>query len=145
MKDSRKADLADFLPRHKITCQKCGETVRCHYTWFDRSTVLCPSCYAGMHEWEIRRFHHFHYAPKPRKEVCETGLELTDDRRESGNRYYDDSSWTRNSSVVNSGGCWSAERIMGTSAEDLVEAVKNGSVSRVRAKIELRRRLNVEY
>ena len=136
--------IEGLLPRYRISCQKCGEVVRCHYTWFDNSTVLCPSCYSKMNAFEIQRFHEMHKASKPEfipnPIPVETGC-----RKNAKGGTKDGDDWTRKSTLVNSGGYWSNSRIMSASERELREAADAGIVSKARMRIELNRRKNTGY
>lgn len=46
MKDS----LKRLLPQNPLTCAKCGSKVKVHDDWKDRETTLCPSCYYRLNE-----------------------------------------------------------------------------------------------
>lgn len=142
--------FAALLPRFKIACMKCGEVVPCHYTWFDNSTVLCPSCYGKMTDYEIRMFHQSHHAEKPRyipnglpvqKVPPAKPIDFTPCKVSS----ITEIKWTKESNLVNSGGVWSKSRIMGSSRAELIEACRCGKVSKARCRIELRRRANATF
>ena len=146
-KETRIADnpsFAGLLPRYKIACQKCGEVVPCHYVWFEKSTVLCPSCYGQMNDFEIEKFHEKHKSDKPKYEkdarpivsLLESVLKKVEVPRHN---------WTRQSHLVNGGGYWSNARIMSASEKELKDAVRRGIVSKARMRIELKRRKNSEY
>lgn len=136
--------FAGLLPRYKIECQKCGKVVPCHYVWFDRSTVLCPSCYGAMNEFEIEEFHKAHRATKPRYEKDVRPIAISQ-KAILNPVVVPKCSWTRQSHLVNSGGYWSSERIMSAPKRDLIAAAKKGIVSKARMRIELRRRENASY
>ena len=140
--------LAGLLPRFKIECQKCGETVRCHYSWFDKSTVLCPSCYSSMTEYEVFRFHDAHKAEKPpyvedSRPMPIKAMELIKPQEMS--EIYKRAAWTKDSGMVENGGRWTNERVMEAKPSELRNAVKAGKVSMARYRIEMGRRKNVEY
>lgn len=144
--------FAGLLPTYRIKCQKCGDEAPCHYSWFTQSTVLCPTCYGQMSRTEIKVFHETHMSEKPKFEtdtrptysipkhiidIVDTKVAKVPEVRREG--------WTRDSSMVNSGGCWSNSRIQSASASELKEAVTLGKVSKARYRIEMRRRSNVRY
>ena len=142
--------LAALLPRFKIACMKCGEVVPCHYSWFDNSTVLCPSCYGKMTDYEIRLFHQSHQAEKPmcipnslpvQKVAPVKPADFTPCNVPSITK----TKWTKDSHLVNSGGVWSNSRITGSSRDELIEACRCGKVSKARCRIELRRRANASF
>lgn len=142
--------VAALLPRFRIACMKCGEVVPCHYTWFDNSTVLCPSCYGKMTDYEIRMFHQSHHAEKPRYipnglPVQKVATVKTIDFTPCNVPSITKTKWTNDSNMVNSGGVWSKSRIMGSSRGELIEACRLGKVSKARCRIELRRRDNVKF
>ena len=142
-----------LLPRYKITCQNCGETVPCHYDWFDKSTVLCPECYEKMHECEIQWFHAEHKAPKPPVDNHAPPLpprlkpiaDITEGMSIVRRMARTEGAWTRSAAEVNNGGCWSTARIMNASKRELIHAAKCGRVTKARVRIELERRRNSEY
>ena len=137
--DSNKVTLEELLPRYKISCKKCCQTVPCNYTWFDTSTVLCPSCYSRMTEYEISMFHGNNEMEKPRFPDSDYSYMS---KRLMGKK----SNWIEEDAAsLNSGGCWTSERIMSVPKYKLMLAVKRGKVSKVRARIELKRRANAEY
>ena len=136
--------FAGLLPRYKIACQRCGEVVPCHYVWFEKSTVLCPSCYGQMNDFEIKKFHEQHKSCKPKyeKDARPIGsLSKAVLQKVEVPRY----NWTRQSHLVNSGGYWSNARIMSASEKELIDAARRGIVSKARMRIELKRRKNLEY
>ena len=144
--------FAGLLPTYRIKCQKCGEEVPCHYSWYTQSTVLCPTCYGQMKEHEVREFHATHTADKPKFEkdtrpTYSLPKHLIDITEHQAVKIPDSKRgrWTRDSSMVNSGGCWTNSRIQGASASELKEAVRLGKVSKARFRIEMRRRDNVSY
>lgn len=146
-KETKIADnpsFAGLLPRYKIACHKCGEVVPCHYVWFEKSTVLCPSCYGQMNDFEIKKFHEQHKSGKPRYEQDVrpfVSLPKSVLQKVEVPRY----NWTRQSQLVNSGGYWSNARIMSASEKELIDAARKGIVSKARMRIELKRRKHTEY
>ena len=143
-KVSDNPSLAALMPRYKIACKKCGETVRCHYSWFDNSTVLCPECYSKMNAYDIEQFHKIYKADRPKMESEGHSVEMP---RNEMLRPYDpkNKGWTRYSNFVNSGGYWTNSHIMSATKEELKNAVKMGIVSKPRMRIEMRRRANSDY
>ena len=137
-------NLAGLLPRYKVFCQKCGTEYPCNYTWFDKSTVLCPSCYGAMSEYDIEEFHATHSAEKPKlgeEQIVvkpHVIVDYTPCRKIKP-------SWTRDPSSINSGGRWSNSQVMRASRSELLYAYKTGKVSGPRMRIELSRRKNREY
>ncbi len=146
-RDSRAEDnpnLVGLLPKYKIFCQKCGTEYPCNYTWFDKSTVLCPSCYGAMSEYDIEEFHATHSADKPKlgeEQIVvkpHVIVDYTPSRKVKP-------SWIRDPSSLNSGGRWSNSQVMKASRSELLYAYKTGKVSGPRMRIELSRRKNREY
>ena len=137
-------NLAWLLPRYKIHCQKCGTSYPCNYTWFENSTVLCPSCYGQMSDFEIQEFHKLHQADKPkyRKEESPPQPPIKSVRLPVFQQQH---GWVRQSNLVNSGGYWSSSRIMRATRSELIEAARLGIVSKARMRIELDRRAHYEY
>lgn len=143
-------DLKALLPRYEIKCKKCNETVRCHYSWFDTSLVLCPECYSKMTETEIEKFHMEHKGVKPRPKSDE------EIERERFPIPLVEPHWfnsvsmkvlnKKNIARINASniGAWSNDRITRATIEEIQEGVRTGSLSRIRAKIELRRRKDKE-
>ena len=149
-KISCKPSLAALRPRYRIECMKCGEVFPCHYTWFDNSTVLCPSCYGKMTEDEIRMFHQSHHAEKPRYIPNNIPVQNGAAIRPIASSTckvpsFTETKWTSDTNLVNSGGVWSKNRIMYSSREELIEAYRLGKVSKARCRIELRRRENPRF
>ena len=138
--------FAALLPRYSIKCQRCGQESPCHHSWFSTSTVLCPECYGKMSETAIRKFHveHMGSTPKMKKPLGDMGSRFPDVKC-CKSKVAQDTTWTKDSLSVNSGGCWSNDRVRSVSKKELLAAVAEGRVSKVRAKIELRRRQNREY
>ena len=130
--------LAALIPKFRIKCKKCKNTVPCHKSWFDNSMVLCPSCYSLMTPKEIRQFHIYH--PKSTATVYEIDPEASEAENE-----------TKKDSMPSPdrwspyGGACSNDFIMSASKQELIKAVKSGKVSKARARIELNRRKNRSY
>lgn len=136
--------FAGLLPRYKVTCQQCGDTVPCHYSWFEKSTVLCPSCYCGMSEQERTRFHELHKAAEvPKwKEECPIQKPCEDFHT---NVTTECGKWVMDSRLLTSGGFWSSKLIMTAPKWKLKDAARRGLISKARLRIELRRRNDSEY
>jgi len=132
-----------LMPQYSINCLRCGNTSPCHYHWFSRSKVLCPTCYSSMNQWEIDNFHRQHgnkNLPIPPKTIVRyfpmTSM-VVGKGKSSPNNPHEDS--------VLVGRKYSNERISKMTRRELAEAVKKGYVSRPRARIELHRRKREEY
>ena len=144
--------LADLKPKYKIKCQKCGKEWPCHYSWYDKSTVLCPECYGSMTKDEIEMFHEEHKAdkPLPMEDVNHRSENVTNKPvkslepkiRKTAAEYRE---FDRHSNVTIHGGRLSETSIRAASIETLERAVKKGALSAVRLKIEKKRRQNKEY
>ena len=146
-KDSMAEDnpnLVGLLPKYKIFCHKCRMSYPCNFTWFEKSTVLCPSCYGAMSATEIELFHAVHKAEKPKADEVSTAVkpraivDYTPFRKPVP-------SWTKDTSSIDYGGRWSNSQVMRASMKELLAAAKSGKVSRPRLRIELSRRRNREY
>lgn len=140
--------FAGLLPRYRILCQKCGQSVPCHYTWFDTSTVLCPECYGQMGPTAISLFHDMHKAAKPKyvenvipMQQTVPQVEIPVPEKKRGRPKLGMSADDKISAL----GGWSTERIREASKQELAEAVEQGEVSKARMRIELRRRASWEY
>ena len=137
--------FSDFLPRYEIDCQLCRKTVKCHYPWFSTSTVLCPECYSSMSEAQIEEFHMTHHAEIPKLKTFASTKTATHDISTSSKMLSRDISWTRESRHLPICGRWTNDRIMSSTRKELIDGVKDGMVSAVRARIELKRRGNLDY
>ena len=150
-KHERKSSLSDnpllagLLPRYKIKCMKCGETAPCHYSWFSRSTVLCPACYGKMKPSQIEDFHSRYNAEKPDKKKAVPLPTVKIKEFTPSTIKIKDAKWTRDSNSLNSGGFWTCSHIMSATKRELEEAVEQGKVSKARYRIEMRRRNNFAY
>lgn len=139
--------LKDLLPKYTVTCKKCGETVPCHYEWYNNSTVLCPTCFSMMSSEEIELFHMEHCSDRPpiKKESSKNliyGNQKDGKIRKTEKEY---ALYDKQSIYLHVGGRWSDKHIKHANKESLMAAVKRGLVSPIRAKIELRRRANREW
>ena len=140
--------FAGLLPRYQILCQKCGQSVPCHYTWFDTSTVLCPECYGQMGPTAISLFHDMHKAGKPKyiengmpmqQTVPLVGIPVPEKKRGRPKLGMSDDD------KISALGGWSTARIRTATEKELAEAVEQGCLSKARMRIELRRRASWEY
>lgn len=138
------SDYDFLLPRYKIACHMCGEVVPCHYVWFEKSTVLCPACYGKLTDKAIKMFHAVHKAEKPHAEY-DIDMTVANERRPYGRACLLRRDIMNEAASSINEECWTTERIMRVTKEELLNAVKRGKVSKVRARIELTRRDNIEY
>ena len=118
--------LSDVLPRYKIQCRKCGETVPCHGIWFQTSKYLCPECVSKMTDAEVADFNQ--RAEYPNMSVFNASKEI---------KPYDG-----DSDAVCYGGRRSERFIRNATEQELMDAVEQGRLSSVRYRIEMRRRAN---
>ncbi|MBO6031749.1 MAG: hypothetical protein J6Q22_09770 [Prevotella sp.] len=137
--------LQDLMPLYKIECKKCGQTVKCHYSWFDNSTVLCPECYCRMGKGDIEIFHKAYRAEKPKMISARRPLLGESSSGLMTPVYSKNFGWTKDAFRVNSGGGWSSSHIMTASEKELKAAVNQGKVSAARYRIEMNRRRNEAY
>lgn len=142
--------LLALLPKYKIHCQKCGETVPCHYSWFEKSTVLCPSCYSKMPEAEIAIFHEGHKSPIPKLVSSSYPYKAespnkSQQREESGLSKEKMERVAKLTGLMGEGEGWSQYRISTATLGELKMGVRNGRISAARARIEMRRRGNRDY
>ena len=137
--------LASLMPRFRINCKKCQKIVPCHKSWFANSMVLCPGCYSGMTDAEISMFHATH--PQTSAEVFEVASVVP--LRPQNTNYrattkvgdvslQSPSRWSLADGVSN-------EFIVKASVKELLRAVRNGRLSKARARIEINRRKNTSY
>lgn len=132
-----KSLLVDVMPQYQMRCKKCGETVPCHWSWFENSKVLCPSCYATMNEIEIMDFHQSH--PEKTAEFSE---------RKIGSvmpLYVNENTKGKDEIFDTTGGVLSSGAIMYSPKHKLIAAVKNGRLSKTRFRMEMRRREHEKY
>lgn len=140
--------LKDLLPQYRIKCLRCGETVPCHKTWFENSKVLCPECYSKMTEEKIRKFHKEHNASC---EGAEGAGEAEKVGKKCDKRKFPE--WEAAPKVFNEdstdivaavGGC-SQGFIKRAPEPLLLQAVKRGHLSKMRFRIEMKRRQRMDY
>ena len=133
--------LSELLPRSKIHCLKCGEDVPCHGFWLEKSRVLCPGCASEMSGDEFLSFNRLH---------SPTDLVMRNERYEIQKRMeeLEDRSNknipTGESDIVSFGGGCSELFIRKATELELQEAMKRGRLSKVRYRIEMKRRANPE-
>lgn len=140
----------DVMPQYSIKCLRCRKTSPCHHHWFSQSRVLCPTCYSSMNQADIDAFHRQNgnddlpipplkpsrpkpIAPPPPKPKVE---------KPSYRPTYD--FFSHEDSVLVSRR-YSDEAIRRMTRKQLAEAVRQGYVSRPRARIELHRRQAEDY
>lgn len=127
----------DVMPQYSIKCLRCRKTSPCHLHWFSRSKVLCPTCYSNMKRLSIEVFHKKHGnddlpIPPPTSKSKGTNP--------MSNKPYGD-----NEDSVLVSRRYSDEAIRRMTRKQLAEAVRQGYVSRPRARIELHRRQAEDY
>lgn len=138
-KGKKSTKLEKLKPPAMILCRRCGEVAPCFTMWFETSKYLCPSCYSELSQEEVAEIH----------KCCEEGGEVPErllhakkkeqrgrPRKEKDPLLGKWSDTLEGSKVVSQ--TWLAHQ----SEKGLLAAVKNGKVSRVRAKMELNRRKN---
>ena len=137
-----------LLPRYTVHCKKCGGDAPCNLTWFETSTVLCPTCYNSMSEKERALFE----GNKTSEKKCSKEVE----HDEKMNKYLKSVQCTQTGRIKNiskaesdamsaSGGIWSYESLSRASVAEIMHGIETGKVSKVRARIELKRRKNLDY
>lgn len=126
-----------LLPEWEMECKKCGKRKPVHKIWLDtKSKVLCPECYFAMSEYALEQFGKEH----PEEEAVfrkvdrgineDIGLRVTASGESSSL-----SQWLNDTT----------RRIPKLTDKELLYAVDKGLVSKARARIEIRRRQNMEY
>ena len=130
-----------LLPKYKIECKRCGETVPCHYSWFERSTVLCPLCYHSMTDREIKKFHIEHNAQVPEQNETADSLPHIPDKVVNSIG----GTCKRPTVCISASESWTVQTITSASEREILDGVRDGKISKARARIELRRRQNKEY
>lgn len=136
--------LAGLLPRFTVFCQKCGQTVKCHYSWFNQSTVLCPECFSQMGYYEREQFHKKHFGVKPEYSKPETPMPIYEQPL-NYDRNEDMESDVKHRGYQLVSGEWTPEDIRYTPMSRLLAGVKRGYISAARLRAELRRRQAPEY
>ena len=137
-------ELANLLPRYKVKCMKCGEVAPCHYSWFDKSTVLCPACYSKMGETQIEIFHAMYHADKPEyinDSKSTPSIPVVREQLPGGKT----PSWATDSERMKTGGRWTCKHILYASKSELKEGLEKGKISPVRYRIEMKRRRNLNF
>jgi protein-arginine kinase activator protein McsA len=134
-----KVKLSDLMPQNKLHCEMCGKDVMVYRDWYRYSKCICPECYSTMREEQIAVVH-IQQENKAKGEMPRRNEIRV--RRKSAKEY---KLWDKNSRYNNKGGVWSTSQICKATVEDLKRAVSEGLVSKVRAKIELRRRKEPTY
>ena len=137
--NSSKSLLDSLRPKHKIHCRKCGQDFPCHASWFLQSKVLCPECYFKMTSEEIVAFHAG--IDRNGRPLQTPSIKDKSTHREQ-NRFrkkFGESDWISTSTRASE--AWIRE----ASKDDLIKAVARGNLSRIRAKIELKRRRRESY
>lgn len=127
--------LKDLMPKYRIHCLKCGEDVPCHGFWIEKSKVLCPSCASTMDDYQITAFNRLHDNDK---------CKVMKNEKTKKSSFSFNSSFNDEDPVSFGGGC-SDSFIRRATEEELKQAVKQGKLSRVRFKIEMKRRKNPEW
>lgn len=130
----QESSLSRFLPRHEVYCQKCGKTARCHKIWFLTSRVLCPECASFMSNEEIAEFNRIHpYAIT----AIDIGNKSQQESHGSSGKFKMQERKTPEDNFVER---MSEERIRRSTIQQLRQAVESGRLSKVRYRIETRRR-----
>lgn len=125
--------LAALMPKHSIECKKCRQIKPVHSEWIEtKSKVLCPECFFGMSATERMMFHKKHPATKAK---VNTSIRANEYKIDLGNDV----------NAIVRGGRLSNDRIMHMTKSELIQAVREGKVSRPRARIELNRRRKAHY
>lgn len=141
-------ELMRLLPKYRIKCRKCGEVRPCHASWFSQSQVLCPECYSLMTEDEIRVFHKEHKADGTETLCvveCPKGDKQCTSSRADEDIHSVFAKKCKAEDAVDSYKACSVRFISKATAAELEKAVADGIISKVRAKIELKRRRNKAY
>ena len=137
---SFRSELDALKPQYTIHCQKCGEDYPCHYFWFNKSKVLCPACAADMTSEQIEEYNRTHFGTLP---AYKKPPAITEKKVEKPRAFID--YWGDNTEIIETGKGCSEYFIRHATKKDLLDAVKLGKLSKIRAKIELKRRESSEY
>lgn len=142
----------DFLlPRFRIYCHKCKKEMPCHEAWFKQSTTLCPTCYAEASDKEREVFEKTYGDQAKRYVVAKP---ITPSASQMGIEAKSTTSSTKpkiqprlatSIEKLQTESCLAKSTIMKMSISEIKKAVKRGSLTLARARIELKRRSRREY
>ena len=134
-------DIIALMPTWRMKCLKCKKEAPVHKVYLESvSSVICPECHSQMSQDKIQKFHARH----PASDANVWQVEYVK-RSEVSAGSMSSNFGMIGESDISTGGCYSNSRIMQMSIKELTDAVHRGKVSRVRARIEMSRRKNLEY
>lgn len=139
--------LKDLLPPYRMVCKKCGKTIPIHKTYLDETShFLCPSCFFRMGGEKAKKFCEgfndsdalvWRNGEQPPEgvpqEVVPVGTGFLPSYKEVP------------LSLIIPETSLNTDFIQRCTEEELKNAVAKGRVSKVRAKIEMRRRQRKQY
>lgn len=133
-------EVASLIPLWRMECQKCHRELPVHKIWLDStSKVLCPECYSSMTSHEVEIFHTTHLS-------CSARIWKVKAYEKPHSTYMPPIETTYRpppkGSIADFAPVTSITKMR---IKDLCKAVKAGKISKVRARIEMRRRRNALY
>ena len=138
-------NLQSLMPRFRMKCKKCRKVVPAHRIWFATSKVLCPGCYFQMTAEQVAKFHKRH----PATEAEIKAVNIPPPKKKE---VFNPTSTPCPCTPISQPDSWShfsegltTHTIMHSTRKELIDAVKRGSMSKARFRIEMKRRENKEY
>lgn len=140
-------EMASLMPLWRLVCKKCRREVPVHKIWIDNtSKVLCPECYSQMNSYEVETFHLDHPASLAQlRQVKPYPISIPSNNKPKPIPSHIVPFRSFESTDESFGGHCKSSTIMRMTVQELSDAVRSGRVSRVRAKIEMKRRKRASY